>query len=91
MIIREHGYARLNDSDDINHRLAYHYESKLEIAKEVAMSIQDGETVMIESGSCCALAAAEIARTKKDVTLITQIQPLLRIIFVNRARFGSSF
>lgn len=71
MIIREHGYARLNDSDDINHRLAYHYESKLEIAKEVTMSIQDGETVMIESGSCCALVAAEIARTKKDVTLIT--------------------
>lgn len=71
MIVREHGYAKINDGDDINHRLAYHYESKLEIAKLVADTIQDGETLMIESGSCCALVAMEIARTKKDITLIT--------------------
>lgn len=31
----------------------------------------DGETIMIESGSCCALLALEIARTKKDITIIT--------------------
>lgn len=71
LIIREHGYATLNDSDDINNRLAYHYESKLEIAKRAAASVQNGETIMIESGSCCALVAMEIANTKKDVTLIT--------------------
>lgn len=71
LIIREHGYATLNDTDDINNRLAYHYESKLEIAKRAAASVQNGETIMIESGSCCALVAMEIANTKKDVTLIT--------------------
>lgn len=71
LIIREHGYATLNDSDDINNRLAYHYESKLEIAKRAAASVQNGETIMIESGSCCALVAMEIANTKKDVSLIT--------------------
>lgn len=71
LIIREHGYATLNDTDDINNRLAYHYESKLEIAKRAAASVQNGETIMIESGSCCALVAMEIANTKKDVSLIT--------------------
>ena len=71
IIIREHGYATLNDSDDINNRLAYHYESKQQIAKMAVQSIQNGETIMIESGSCCALVALEIARTKKDITLIT--------------------
>lgn len=71
MIVREHGYATLNDSDDINNRLAYHYESKQKIAKLAVKSIQNGETIMIESGSCCALIALEIAHTKKDVTLIT--------------------
>lgn len=71
IIIREHGSATLNDSDDINNRLAYHYESKQQIAKLVVESIQNGETIMIESGSCCALVALEIAHTKKDVTLIT--------------------
>ena len=42
-----------------------------EVAKKAVESIQHGETIMIESGSCCALVALEIAKTKKDVTLIT--------------------
>ena len=71
IIVREHGYAKLNESDDINNRLAYHYDIKQKIAERAVESIEDGETVMIESGSCCALVALEIAKTKKDVTLIT--------------------
>lgn len=71
MLIREHGYATLNKSDDMNIRLAYHYEQKQQVAKKAVESIQHGETIMIESGSCCALVALEIAKTKKDVTLIT--------------------
>lgn len=71
IIVREHGYAKLNESDDINNRLAYHYDIKQKIAEKAVESIEDGETVMIESGSCCALVALEIAKTKKDVTLIT--------------------
>lgn len=71
LIVREHGFATLNSSDDINNRLAYHYDIKQRIAKLAVESIEDGETVMIESGSCCALVALEIAHTKKDVTIIT--------------------
>lgn len=71
MLIREHGFATLNESDDINNRLAYHYEVKQKIAALAASSIANGETVMIESGSCCALVAKEIANTRKDVTIIT--------------------
>ncbi|WP_249030431.1 DeoR/GlpR family DNA-binding transcription regulator [Tannockella kyphosi] len=71
IVIREHGFARLNECDDINIRLAYHYENKQRIAKCAVETISDGETVMIESGSSCALVAQEIAKTKKDVTVIT--------------------
>lgn len=71
IVVREHGYATLNDSDDINIRLAYRYETKQKIAKKAVESIKNGETVMVESGSCLALVALEIAKTKKDVTLIT--------------------
>ena len=35
LIIRNHGYATLNNSDDMNNRLAYHYEMKQRIAKKV--------------------------------------------------------
>lgn len=71
LIIRAHGFATLNSSDDINNRLAYHYDLKQKIAKLACESVENGETVMIESGSCCALLALEIAQTRKDVTLIT--------------------
>lgn len=71
MIVREHGYATLNESDDINIRLAYHYDMKQKIASQAAAMVEHGETIMIESGSCCALVALELAKTKKDITLIT--------------------
>lgn len=71
LIKREHGFATLNGSDDLNNRLAYHYDIKKKIAKLACESIQNSETVMIESGSCCALLALEIMQSKKDITLIT--------------------
>lgn len=71
MVIREHGYATINDSDDINVRLAYHYDKKQKIAKKAAELVDNGETIMIESGSCCAILAMEIAKNKRDVTIIT--------------------
>ena len=33
LIHREHGYARLSNPDNMNGRLAYHYEAKKEIAQ----------------------------------------------------------
>lgn len=71
LIKRVHGFATMNSSDDLNNRLAYHYDIKQKIAKLACESIQNGETVMIESGSCCALLALEIVQTKKDVTIVT--------------------
>ncbi len=71
LIKREHGFATLNAKDDINTRLAYHYDKKLKIAKKAIESVKDGETVMIESGSSCALVALELANHRKDITIIT--------------------
>ena len=71
IIIREHGFATLNSKDDINNRLAFNYEIKQKVAKLAIRDVVDGETIMVESGSCCALLALEIAKTKPNVTLIT--------------------
>lgn len=68
---REHGCAIFGGRDDINNRLALHYEEKKLIAKRAAEMVDAGETVMIENGSCCALLAEEIARTKAGATIIT--------------------
>ena len=71
LICREHGYARLDRLDDIGKSMAYHYDIKKRIAKAAAAKVEEGETVMIESGSCCAILAEELAMNKKDVTIIT--------------------
>ncbi len=68
---REHGYAVFGGSDDLNNRLAIHYEEKQLIAQRAAQLVSPGETVMIESGSCCALLAEEIVKTKPGATIIT--------------------
>jgi len=71
IIQREHGFAVLRSGDDLNARIAYHYETKRQIAAKAAELVQDGETVMIESGSCCALLAEELINKKRTVTIIT--------------------
>ena len=71
LLNREHGYATMKSSDDVRNRLSINYEIKKLIAIKAAEKIQPGETVMIESGSCCALLAEEIVTKKRDVTIIT--------------------
>lgn len=65
IIKREHGFALLRSADDINGRIAYHYETKWEIAKKAAELVSSGDTIMIESGSCCALLADALTVSKK--------------------------
>ena len=71
LISREHGIARLGNPDDINGRLAIHYDEKMKIAKAAASLVSDGDTIMIESGSCCAITAALIAKSLKNATIIS--------------------
>lgn len=71
LVQRMHGFATLANPNDVGGRLAYHYEEKRLIARAAAELVQDGSTVMIESGSCCALLARELADTKDGVTIVT--------------------
>jgi len=71
IIRRSHGYASLEGADDTGKRMAFYHSIKHRIAEIAAHTIEDGETVLIESGSCCALFAEELALSKKNVTIIT--------------------
>ena len=68
---REHGYATMVSSDDVSNRLSFNYDVKLRIAQKALETIEDGETIMIESGSCCALLAKELVTQRRDITIIT--------------------
>jgi DeoR/GlpR family transcriptional regulator of sugar metabolism len=71
LIRREHGFALFGSFDNVGRRMAFHYDIKRRIAKAVAELVEDEETVMIESGSCCALLAEELTKTKRDITIVT--------------------
>jgi DeoR/GlpR family transcriptional regulator of sugar metabolism len=71
LLHRQHGYALLNNMDDINYRLAQNYDLKMKIALEASKIVNDGEVIMIESGSTCALLAEELAFNRNDITIIT--------------------
>lgn len=92
---REHGYAIFGGNDDINNRLAFHYEEKRLIASAAAKLVAPGETVMIENGSCCALLAEELARTKPGIRIITNsafiASFIRRISGVNVVLLGGDF
>ncbi|MFN8258386.1 MAG: DeoR/GlpR family DNA-binding transcription regulator [Bacteroidales bacterium] len=70
LLKRVHGGAMLRDADDISNRLGNNYEKKLRIAKKLTEYVNDGETILIESGSVNALFARELVNRKK-VTIIT--------------------
>ena len=71
LLKREHGFATLPESDDVSTRMLFNYEIKRRIAQKALASIKDGETLMIESGSSCALLAEEIVLNRRGVTIIT--------------------
>ncbi|EHI74295.1 DeoR-type transcriptional regulator [Streptococcus criceti] len=71
LLHREHGYAVLNSGDDLNVRLSYHYKIKKAIAERAVELVSDNETIMIESGSTCALLAEAICQHRRNVKIIT--------------------
>lgn len=70
LLKRVHGGAVLKDADDLTNRLGVNYEKKLRIAKKLATLVNDGETILIESGSVNVLLARELMKIRK-VTIIT--------------------
>lgn len=71
IIKREHGFAQLANINDIGGRIAHLYEEKRSIAKRAAELVSDGDTIMVESGSCCTLFVEELTRIRHGVTVIT--------------------
>lgn len=70
LLKRVHGGAVLRDADDIENRLAIRYDQKLRIARRLAETVREGESVLIESGSANALLARELMK-KSHVRIVT--------------------
>jgi len=70
LLKRVHGGAVLKDADDLVNRLGVNYEKKLRIARKVSSFVNEGETILIESGSVNVLLVRELLKNKK-VTIIT--------------------
>jgi DeoR/GlpR family transcriptional regulator of sugar metabolism len=71
VIRRSHGYASLDGADSTGKRMAYNHSIKRRIARAAVNTVEEGETIMLESGSCCALFAEELALSRKNAAIIT--------------------
>jgi DeoR/GlpR family transcriptional regulator of sugar metabolism len=67
---RIHGGVTFVNSDDISSRLLVNFEKKLEIARKALEYVDEGETVLIESGSTNTILARELIN-RGDITIIT--------------------
>lgn len=79
LLRRQHGYAAKECSDAIDSRMTIQYLEKKKIAQRAVSLVKPRETIMIESGSTCALFAQELA-AEKDVTIITNSAYIARHI-----------
>lgn len=79
LIKRAHGFAQRVSPVEITSRMSIDYETKLLIAKRAVELVAPGETIMIESGSTCAMFALELV-TQKDVTIVTNSSFIARYI-----------
>jgi len=75
-----HGYVSLSGANEISRRFAFFHLIKRKIAKAASQIVGDNETVMIGSGSCCALLAEELVLARKNVTIITNSAFILKYI-----------
>jgi len=73
LLKRVHGAAVLKDGDDLDNRLARNYEKKLRIARKLAGTVQEGESILIESGSANVLLARELVKIKKVTIMTTNV------------------
>lgn len=71
LLLRHQGYVELNIRTPVNRRMLSNYAEKIRIAKKAAELVSDGDTVIIESGSCCVLLADELKKSQKHITIIT--------------------
>ncbi len=73
LLKRVHGGAVLKDGDDLDNRLARNYQKKQRIAKKTAALVNDGETILIESGSANVLLARELVKIRKVTIMTTNV------------------
>jgi DeoR/GlpR family transcriptional regulator of sugar metabolism len=71
LISREDGFIYFGSISGAEGAAIAGYGVKRKIARAAAQIVEEGETVLIESGSCCALFAEELAAAKPGVTIIT--------------------
>jgi DeoR/GlpR family transcriptional regulator of sugar metabolism len=73
LLKRVHGGAVLKDGDDLDNRLGKNYEKKLRIARKLASLVNEGETILIESGSANVLFARELVKIKQVTIMTTNV------------------
>lgn len=71
LLRRQHGRALRVSPNDVGYRMTFSYDIKRRIAKKASEMVASGETIMIESGSTCAMLALELCEKRRDIRILT--------------------
>jgi len=77
---RKRGMLSLDGVDETYKKLAFFHLVKRRIASAAVQIVGDNETVMIDSGSCCAMFAEELVLSQKNATIVTNSSFVLNYI-----------
>jgi DeoR/GlpR family transcriptional regulator of sugar metabolism len=77
-LTREHGYARVRREGQYNS--TQNLKSQTLIAKEAASLVNENETILLESGSCCTFLASELAHNDKKVNIVTNAVNIANLV-----------
>lgn len=71
------------DASNVNYRMNIHKEEKLKIALKAVDLIDNGETIFLDTSTTCATIAEILVKKNKQVTVITNMLEIVRILEKN--------
>jgi len=71
------------DASNVNYRMNIHRDHKSIIAKKALSIIENGDSIFLDASSTCAVIAESLASCHMELTVITNMLEIVRILEVN--------
>jgi len=71
------------DASNVNYRMNIHRDEKAVIAEKALEIIENGDTIFLDASSTCAMIAEYLYKSRKELTVITNMLEIVRILEPN--------
>ncbi|MCH4887245.1 DeoR/GlpR transcriptional regulator [Acidaminobacter sp. JC074] len=71
------------DASNVNYRMNIHRDHKMLIAEKALSIIENGDSIFLDASSTCAMIAEVLVKSHKELTVITNMLEIVRILEAN--------